>query len=214
MIFAYWSIVILGAPRFVASIPRLVVSAARLLASAPRCSQVHPKFSPAHRGVPGPIIITSVVLFYQSSEVSVTQKVGRSNLLWSDSLLKLMHLSLHSTSSQTLLESSSEYNTCCWCWTTLGYSTDNSDILRATTRDEQSFSRCVIRSMSMHWIHQENSPYMMCNAYRQCSLASYPYQMSPVACEVLWTSVWTRTADHKCIWILRKWAWLHETWDS
>jgi len=69
-------------------------------------SQVHPKFFPAHRGVPKLITITPMVLLYQSSEISVTLKAGRNALLQSDTLLKLTHLSLHCTSSQTLLEAS------------------------------------------------------------------------------------------------------------
>ena len=68
--------------------------------------QVHPKFSPALRCVPKRITITPMVLLYQSSEIPGTLKAGRNALLGSDTLLKLMLLSLHSTSSQTLLESS------------------------------------------------------------------------------------------------------------
>jgi len=97
---------VVGAPRLVTCAPRLVTGAPRLVAGAPRCSQVHPKFSPALRGVPKPITITPMVLLYQSSEIPVTLKAGRNALLGSDTLLKLMHLSLHSTSSQTLLEAS------------------------------------------------------------------------------------------------------------
>jgi len=73
-----------------------------------RRSQVIPKFSPALRGVPKLITITPVVPLYQSSEIPVTLKAGQNALLGSDILLKLTHLSLHSTSSQTLLESSSD----------------------------------------------------------------------------------------------------------
>jgi len=80
--------------------------APRLLLCTPRCSQMHPKFSPALRGVPKPNIITPMVLRYQSGELPVTLTAGRNALLGSDTLLKLMHLSLHSTSSQTLLEAS------------------------------------------------------------------------------------------------------------
>jgi len=97
-----------GAPRLVAGAPRLVAGAPRLVAGAPRCSQVHPKFSPALRGVPKLITITPMVLLYQASEISVTPKAGRNALQRSDTLLNLTHLSLHSTSSQTLLESSSD----------------------------------------------------------------------------------------------------------
>ena len=93
-----------GAPRLVISTPRLVASSLRLVAGAPRGSHVHPKFSPALRGVPKHIIITPMVLLYESSEIVVTPKAGRNTLLGSDTLLKLMHLCLHSTSSQTLLE--------------------------------------------------------------------------------------------------------------
>jgi len=129
MFFPDCSTVIRGAPRLVAGAPRLVVSAPRLVAGppildagAPRCSQAccrrsqaHPKFSLALRGVPKPITITPMVLLQQSSEIPVTLKAGRNALLVSDTLLTLTHLSLHSTSSQILLESSSDYNTLCWC---------------------------------------------------------------------------------------------------
>jgi len=74
---------------------KLVVSAPRLVAGVARCSQVHPMFSPALQGVPKPITSTSMVLLYQSSEIAVTLKAGRNSLLGSDTLLKLMHLSLH-----------------------------------------------------------------------------------------------------------------------
>jgi len=76
--------------------------APRLVAGAPRCSEVHPKFSPVLRGVPTLITVTPMVLLYQLSEISVTLKAGRNALLGSDTLLKLTHLCLHSTSSQTL----------------------------------------------------------------------------------------------------------------
>ena len=88
--------------------PRRVVGALRCIAGAPTCSQVHPKFFPALRGVPKPITITPMVLLYQSPEIPVIQMAGRNALLWSDTLLKLTHLSLHSRSFQTLLESSSD----------------------------------------------------------------------------------------------------------
>ena len=87
---------------------RLVVGAPRLVSGTPRCSQVDPKFSPTLRGVPKPIIITPMALLYHSSEIPVTLKAGRNALLGSDTLLKLTHLSLHSTFSQTLLEASSD----------------------------------------------------------------------------------------------------------
>jgi len=90
-------------------------AAPRHVVGAPRRSQVHAKFSLALWGVPKPITITPMVLLYQSSEIPVTVKAGWNFLLGSDTLLKLTHLSLHSTSSQTLLEASSDKNTFCWC---------------------------------------------------------------------------------------------------
>jgi len=78
-----------------------------------RHSQVHPKFSLAHRDVPKPITTTLRVHVYQSSQMSVPPKAGRNALLLSDTLLTLMHLSLQSTSSQTLLEASRDSNTFC-----------------------------------------------------------------------------------------------------
>jgi len=99
---------LVGARRLVAGAPRLVAGAPRLVAGAPRCSQVHPKFSPVHRDVLKLLTITPMVLLYRSSEITVTLKAGPNALLGSESLLKLTHLSLHSTSSETLLEASSD----------------------------------------------------------------------------------------------------------
>jgi hypothetical protein len=99
---------VVGAPRLLVGARRLVAGAPRLVAGAPRCSQVHPKLSPALRGVLKLITITRMVLLYQSSEIPVTPKAGQNSLLGSDTLLKLTHLSFHSTSSQTLLEASSD----------------------------------------------------------------------------------------------------------
>jgi len=81
-----------------------IASVPRLVADAPRCSQMHPKFSPSLRGVLKLITITLMVLLYHSSEIPVILNTSWNALLGSDTLLKLMHLSLHSTSSQTLLE--------------------------------------------------------------------------------------------------------------
>jgi hypothetical protein len=66
------------------------------------------KFSAALRAVPKPITVTLMVLLYQSSEIPDTLKAGRNAFLGSDTLQKLTHLSLHSTSSQTLLEASGD----------------------------------------------------------------------------------------------------------
>jgi len=49
-----------AALRLVVGEPRLVAGAPRLVAGTPRCSQVHTKFSPALRGVPKTITITSM----------------------------------------------------------------------------------------------------------------------------------------------------------
>jgi len=87
---------------------RLVDGTSRLVTSASRCSQVYPKFSPVLQGVPKLITITHMVLPYQLSEIPVRMKAGRNALLEFDTLLKLTHLSLDSTFSQTLLEASSD----------------------------------------------------------------------------------------------------------
>jgi len=80
----------------------------RLAVCAPRCSLVHPKFSPVLWCVSKLITLTPMVLLYQSSEIPVTLKASQNALLGYDTLLKLTHLSLHSTSSQTLLETPSD----------------------------------------------------------------------------------------------------------
>jgi hypothetical protein len=56
-----------------------------------------------------------MVLRYLSSEISVTLMAGWNALPGSDTLLKLTLLSLHSTSSQTVLEAPSNQNTFSWC---------------------------------------------------------------------------------------------------
>jgi hypothetical protein len=87
---------------------RFAASASRLVAATPRCSQVQWKFSPALRGVSNLITITLMILQCQFSEIPVTAKASR-NAFWdSDTLLKFTHLSLHSSSSPTLLEASSD----------------------------------------------------------------------------------------------------------
>jgi len=106
---------VIGTPRLVIGTPRLVVGAPRLLVGAATWYQVHPKFSPALRGILKLITITPKVLLDQSSEIPVTLKASRNALLGSETCLKLTHLGLHSTSSQTLLEASGDYNTFCCC---------------------------------------------------------------------------------------------------
>jgi len=97
-----------GASRVLVGTPRLVAVAPRLVAGAPRCSQVLPKFSPALRVIPKPIAMTAIVLLYQVSEIPVALKATRTSLLGSDTFLELTLLSLHSTSSQALLEASND----------------------------------------------------------------------------------------------------------
>jgi hypothetical protein len=135
LLFPHCCTVIWGSSRLVAGAPRLVTGAAKPVpgaavpvAGAPRCPedcpqrsqtcrlwfQVHPKFSLTLRDAPKPITVTPMVLLYQPSEIPITLKAGRNALLGSDTLLKLMHLSLHSTSSRILLEASRDKNTFCW----------------------------------------------------------------------------------------------------
>jgi len=87
--------------------------ASKVLSGAPTCSQTYHNHS---HGTPVPVIRDpsysctthqrSQLLLYESSNITVTLKAGRNALLGFDTLLKLTLLSLHSTSSQTLLESS------------------------------------------------------------------------------------------------------------
>jgi len=107
---------VIGAPRHVIGASRHVIGAPRLVIGVPWCSQVHPKFSLALRGVSKLISITPMVLLYESSVITATLKASRNALLGSDSLLKLTHLSVHFTSSQTLREAPSDENTFCWWW--------------------------------------------------------------------------------------------------
>ena len=103
--------VIRGAPRCFKASRRRSQTCPRRSQARPRHSQVLPRapeFSLALRGVLKLIAITPMVLLYQSSEIPVTPRAGQNALLGSDTLLKLTHLSLHSTSSQTLLEASSD----------------------------------------------------------------------------------------------------------
>ena len=102
------SLALPDAPRVVVGAPRLVVGAPRLVAPAPRCSQVHLQFSLALRGVLKLITNTPMVLLYRLSEIPVTLNACRNPLLGSDTLLKLTHLSLLFTSSQTLPDTSGD----------------------------------------------------------------------------------------------------------
>jgi len=76
------------------SVPKEDVVFPRLLHCDLRCSQTCRRPSQV---LPGLLLA-----------LPVTLKAGRKALLGSDTLLKLTHLSLHSTSSQTPLEASSD----------------------------------------------------------------------------------------------------------
>jgi hypothetical protein len=97
-------------PRHVACTPRIVAGAPRHIGGAPRCSKVHSTLSPAPQRVLIPPTIAPRVLLYESSEIPVTLKASWNEHLGSDTLLKLTHLSLHSTSPKALLEASSDQN--------------------------------------------------------------------------------------------------------
>jgi hypothetical protein len=86
--------------------------APKVLFGAPTCSQTYHNHS---HGTP----VAVIVLLYRQSEIPATLHAVRNALLGSYSLQTLMLLSLHSTSSQTLLESSTDKNTYCWCGTGL-----------------------------------------------------------------------------------------------
>src|SRR5258705_6270142 len=81
--------------------PRLLYCDSRCSKTYRRRSQVCPRRSQVLPGL-------SSALPGLSPALPVTLKAGRNALLGSDTLLKLTHLSLHSTSSQTLLEASSD----------------------------------------------------------------------------------------------------------
>jgi hypothetical protein len=86
----------------------LLLALPDLSSALPDFSSAFPMFFQAHRGVLKPITITPMVLLYQSSEISATLMAGQNALLGSDAVLKLTYFSLNSTSSQALLESSSD----------------------------------------------------------------------------------------------------------
>jgi hypothetical protein len=80
-----------------------------------------------------------MVLLYQSPQNPVTQIAGQYALLESSSLLKLMLSSLHSASSETLLEAPSDYKTVCCCFITFIFL-----IPAAPKYPEMLFDICVI----------------------------------------------------------------------
>jgi len=97
------------------SVPKEDVALPRLLDCDSRCSETDRRRSQVcpWRSQVLPGLLSAVPGL--SAAFAVTLKARRNALLGSDTLLKLMHLNLHSTSSQTLLEASSAYNTFCWC---------------------------------------------------------------------------------------------------
>jgi len=69
----------------------------------------------AHKRTPTLIAITLRVLLYQSPEIKVTMKASENALVWSDFLLKLTLISIHSASSHILQDTPSDRITLCWC---------------------------------------------------------------------------------------------------
>jgi hypothetical protein len=94
--------------RRTSSIPKGDVVFPRLLYCDSRCSQTYRRHSQVcpwcSQVLPGLLSALLGLL----PDLPVTLKGGRNALLGSVMLLKLMHLSLHTPSSQTLLESSSD----------------------------------------------------------------------------------------------------------
>jgi len=88
--------------------PRVVGSTLMILISALRYTQVHPKCCTLPQGDPKRMTNAPMILLIQALEIAVTLKAGRNALQVSATLLRLMHLTLHSTPSQTLLEASSD----------------------------------------------------------------------------------------------------------
>ena len=92
---------------------RFLVSAPHHVTVAPSRSEVHSQFSAALQDFLKRVTITSMVLLNWSLEIPFPLKAGRNTLQGSDTFLKLMHLSLQFTSSQTLLEARRDQNTFC-----------------------------------------------------------------------------------------------------
>jgi hypothetical protein len=65
-------------------------------------------FSPVLEHIPTLIIFTPIVLLYLPSEIPVTPRVSRNTHRWADTLPKSTQPSLHSTFSQTVLDTSSD----------------------------------------------------------------------------------------------------------
>jgi len=105
-------------------------------------SSALPDLSLALPGILKPITITPMLLLYSSSEIPVTPKAGRNALLQSDTLLKLTYLSLHSTSSQTLLGAPSDKNTFSWCagWVKAAIKSSNQTLFRVVYCRHQASS--------------------------------------------------------------------------
>ena len=86
---------------------RVVQGTLILVAGASRYFHLPPTFPLALQRVPNLIIITPMVLLYESLEIPGTLNGDWNALQWSDTLLKLTTLSSHSTFSQTLLDAPS-----------------------------------------------------------------------------------------------------------
>jgi len=96
------------------SIPKEDVVFPRLLYCDSRCTQTYCWRSQVCRRRSQVLQCLSSALPGLSPVLLVTLKAGINALLGSDTLLKLTHQSLHSTSSQTLLEAFSAQNSFCW----------------------------------------------------------------------------------------------------
>jgi len=96
------------APRLAVGTPRIVIGASRPRARARSCSQVHPMISQVLWGIPNRITITPIQLLSYSLMIPLPLKASRNALLVSRTLPKLTQLSLHSTSSQTVLKTPSD----------------------------------------------------------------------------------------------------------
>jgi len=136
---------IIGVSRFVLSSTRLVASSSRCFQCFLWCSKVFPNLSQSLPWFSCTSHWRSQLFLYQSLELSITMKASRNALLRSDTLLKLMHLSLHSMSSQTLLEAPSDWNTFCWwrsSWRWLSSSISASGITARVVRSAGNATAC------------------------------------------------------------------------
>jgi hypothetical protein len=125
LLFRNCSTVIRGAPRHVANDPTGSLDCSRCSQNCCQCSHEYPKLSPAHHSVLKPITITPMILLYHLFEITGTQKDSSDAHPGFDTLRTLTYLSLHSPSSQTLVQASSDYNTLSWCRDHVAFSFDS-----------------------------------------------------------------------------------------